>query len=86
MGLFGRKRQFSFKQRLERLRKLKEEARLMQEEHKQLQQIETERKEIKRLQEEVHPSKRKRLLTLLGRVEHGGEKAGRAFLRGEAKF
>ncbi|MGD9381088.1 MAG: hypothetical protein PVI03_01450 [Candidatus Thorarchaeota archaeon] len=89
MGLWGfgkKKRPLSAKQRLKKLRQLREEARLMKEEQRQLAQIKAERKEIKQLQEQVHPSKRKRLQTLLGKVEHGGERAGRAFLRGEAKF
>jgi len=89
MGLFGigkKKRPLSAKQRMKKLKQLREEAEMMKLEQKQLAQIKAEREEIKRLQEQVHPSKRKRLQYLLGKVEHGGAEAGRAFLRGEAKF
>lgn len=89
MGLWGfgkKKRPLSTKQRLAKLKRLREEAEMMKLEQKQLAQIKSERQEIKQLQEQVHPSKRKRLQKLLGKVEHGGEMAGRAFLKGEAKF
>jgi hypothetical protein len=89
MGLFGigkKKRPLSAKQRMKKLKKLRQEAEMMKLKQKQLAQIKAEREEIKMLQEQVHPSKRRRLQKLLGKIEHGGAEAGRAFLRGEAKF
>lgn len=82
---FG-KRKLTPKQRRAKLQRLREEAKLMEEELKEQRKLKQEQAEIKRLQEQLHPSKKRKLVKLLGKAEHGGEKAVDAFLRGEKQF
>lgn len=81
--MFGirRKKEMTLEQRRKMLKNLREEAKMLEEEASLKMKVKKERAEIKQLREELHPSKVKRLAQLLGKAEHGGVSAGKAFVK-----
>lgn len=76
--MFGRKK-MSSKQRQKLLTKLRKEVSELKEDEKLKAQVKEERKEIKSLMAQLHPSKVRRLAQLLAKGEHGAVAAGHAF-------